>query len=148
TALLALGLLYIGLLPNSLSTGMTALFYAFEKAEYPSAVSTIATINKAVFGVLVLFLGWGIVGLAAVSIITNLLTLVILMWGGRKLLAPQPDDAGMAGVRANPALMRSMMGESWPLMMNHFLATIFFQIDVVIIEFLRGSRMVGLYSVA
>ena len=169
TALLALGLLYIGLLPNSLSTGMTALFYAFEKAEYPSAVSTIATLNKAVFGVLVLVLGYGIVGLAAVSIITNLLTLAVLMYGGRGLLRPHPKSlshegrgtsditspdetsgttAGSFGARVNPALMRGMVGESWPLMINHFLATIFFQIDVVLIEFMRGARMVGLYSVA
>ncbi len=147
TALLALGLLYIGLLPNSLSTGMTALFYAFEKAEYPSAVSTIATINKAVFGVLVLVLGYGIIGLASVSIITNLLTLVILLVGGRSLLASHPDAVAPT-TRLSPALIRSLVGESWPLMINHFLATIFFQIDVVIIEFIRGARMVGLYSVA
>ncbi len=149
TALLALGLLYIGLLPNSLSTGMTALFYAFEKAEYPSAVSTIATINKAVFGVAVLALGYGIVGLAAVSIITNFLTLAVLMYGGRGLLASHPPTPSpTTGVSVSPALMRGMIGQSWPLMINHFLATIFFQIDVVIIEFLRGARMVGLYSVA
>ena len=51
-------------------------------------------------------------------------------------------------MRVNSSLMRGMIGQSWPLMINHFLATILFQIDVVIIEFLRGARMVGLYSVA
>jgi O-antigen/teichoic acid export membrane protein len=45
-------------------------------------------------------------------------------------------------------LMRLMVSESWPLMLNHFLATIFFQIDVVIMEWIHGPRMVGLYSVA
>jgi O-antigen/teichoic acid export membrane protein len=33
-------------------------------------------------------------------------------------------------------------------MLNHFLATIFFQIDVVIIQAIHGDRMVGQYSVA
>ena len=42
-ALIAIGLLYIGLLPNSLSTGMSALFYAFQQAEYPAAISTIVS---------------------------------------------------------------------------------------------------------
>ncbi len=41
-----------------------------------------------------------------------------------------------------------MAGESWFLMLNHFLATIFFQIDVVIIEADHGAKMVGQYSVA
>ena len=41
-----------------------------------------------------------------------------------------------------------MAGESWSLMLNHFLATIFFQIDVVIIEPIHGAKMVGQYSVA
>ncbi|MCY4525676.1 MAG: polysaccharide biosynthesis C-terminal domain-containing protein, partial [Anaerolineaceae bacterium] len=31
---------------------------------------------------------------------------------------------------------------------NHFLATIFFQVDVLIIEAIHGARMLGLYSVA
>jgi O-antigen/teichoic acid export membrane protein len=44
--------------------------------------------------------------------------------------------------------MRRMAGESWSLMLNHFLATIFFQIDIVLIEAFHGSGMVGLYSVA
>ena len=142
TALLALGLLYIGLVPGSISKGMTSLFYAFEKAEYPAAVATITTINKAVFGVLALLLGYGIVGLAAVSILTNLITLAILVWTGRALI-------GRLRLRPpSPRLVRGMVGESWPLMLNHFLATIFFQIDVIILEALRGARIVGQYSVA
>jgi O-antigen/teichoic acid export membrane protein len=41
-----------------------------------------------------------------------------------------------------------MAGESWPLMLNHFLATIFFQIDIVLIEAIHGGKMVAQYSVA
>ncbi len=141
TAVLALGLLYIGLLPNSLSTGMTALFYAFEQAEYPSAVATLATISKAVFGLLALVLGYGIVGLAAVSIFTNFITFSVLVYGGRRYLH------GLKW-RLDRALMWLMARESWPLMINHFLAQIFFQIDIVLIEGIHGARMVGQYGVA
>jgi O-antigen/teichoic acid export membrane protein len=157
-ALTALGLLYIGLLPNSLSTGMTALFYAFEKAEYPSAVATLATVCKAVGGLLVLLLGYGIIGLAAVSIVTNVVTLAALVLGGRPLLARDTDTATDTNTDIdtpdstppyrNFGLMRKMAGESWPLMLNHFLATIFFQVDVILIEAAHGARMVGQYGVA
>ncbi len=146
--LLALGLLYLGLLPNSLSTGMTAVFYAFEKAEYPSAVSTIATVNKVVCGVAVLVLGYGIIGLAAVSIFTNFITLAILLYGGRELIRKGDSPNRPYAYTVDWPLMRSMAGQSWPLMLNHFLATIFFQIDVVLIEAIHGGKMVAQYSVA
>ena len=150
-ALVAILILYIGLLPNSLSTGLTALYYAFERAEVPATVATAATINKAVLGLLVLLGGFGIIGLAAVSIISNVLTLALLLWNGRDMLRTGTDAAAW---RAMPLrildfrMIRSMAGESWFLMLNHFLATIFFQIDVILIEPFHGAKMVGQYSVA
>ncbi|MFN8378879.1 MAG: oligosaccharide flippase family protein [Anaerolineae bacterium] len=141
--LIAIGLLYIGLLPGSLSVGFTALFYAFERAEMPAAVSTIATINKAVLGAVVLLAGGSIIGLAAVSIITNLLTLGVLWWNGRWML-----KRGQQPARVHWTLIRRMANQSWPLMLNHFLATIFFQIDVILIEAFHGTWMVGQYQIA
>ncbi len=168
-ALIAIGLLYIGLLPNSLSTGMSALFYAFQQAEYPAAISTVATICKVIFGLAALVLGYGVIGLAAASIVTNTITLVIMVWVGRGLLTPPPNPlpASKVGEPEPPAqlspineggsrrdyrpdgkLIRGMVGEGWPLMLNHFLATIFFQIDVVIIQYFQGDTVVGQYGVA
>ncbi|HLV34499.1 MAG TPA: flippase, partial [Spirillospora sp.] len=155
--LIAIVLLYIGLFPGSLSKGMTSLFYAFEQAEYPAAITTISTISKTLLGLVVLVLGYGVIGLAGASIITNIFTLAILLWGGRRLLASPTGTISsvaresqlQAGGRIiDWPLLRGMVGQSWPLMLNHFLATIFFQIDVLIIEALHGARMVGLYSVA
>ncbi len=164
-ALVAILILYIGLLPNSLSTGLTSLYYAFERAEVPATVATAATINKAVLGLLVLLGGFGIIGLAAVSIITNILTLALLAWNGRDMirtnsadLTPQPpryevERASQSKVkssiwRIDRPMIRMMAGESWFLMLNHFLATIFFQIDIILIEPFHGAKMVGQYSVA
>ena len=148
----AILLLYVGLFPGSLSKGMTSLFYAFEQAEYPAAITTISTLSKTLLGLVVLVLGYGVIGLAGVSIITNVLTLAMLVWGGRKLLQSRAQHAvplqSPTRWRLDFPLMRRMMGESWPLLLNHFLATIFFQIDVLIIEATHGARMVGLYSVA
>jgi O-antigen/teichoic acid export membrane protein len=145
----AILLLYVGLFPGSLSKGMTSLFYAFEQAEYPAAITTISTLSKTLLGLVVLVLGYGVVGLAGVSILTNVLTLAVLLWGGRRLLAAQSKShVAEAHRMMDFPLMRRMMGESWPLLLNHFLATIFFQIDVLIIEAIHGARMVGLYSVA
>ncbi len=173
--IIALVLLYLGLVPSSLSKGMTSLYYAHERAEYPAAVSTVTTVSKAVLGIAALLLGYGIIGLAGVSIFNNFVTLAILMFAGRDMLGvgadvgtqpdvsdenAQPMDAKNdvptenqislpqeEGFRVRARLMRSMANESYPLMLNHFLATIFFQIDVVILEAMRGAAIVGKYSV-
>lgn len=142
-ALWAMGLLYIGLAPASISKGLTSLYYAFERAEYPAAVATIATLNKAVFGVIALLLGYGIIGLAGVSIGINIVTLGILWLGSRQFLRGQAIPP-----RPDTKLMGGMMRQSYPLMFNHLLATIFFQIDIILLEAIKGARLVGQYSVA
>jgi O-antigen/teichoic acid export membrane protein len=142
TALLALALLYAGLFPASLSKGISSLFYAHEQVEKPAAIATITTINKVVFGVIVLLAGAGIVGLAAVSVVNNLLTLAILAYTGRALVGR------LATWRPELPLMLRMIRDSWALLLNHFLATIFFQVDVIILEALKGAELVARYSIA
>jgi O-antigen/teichoic acid export membrane protein len=136
-------LLYIGLIPGSISTGLSALFYAFEEAETPAAISTVTAILKAAFGLVVLAAGWGVLGLAAVSIVLNVITLAILAWSARGL-----HSATHTPARVDSRMMRGMMAAGWPLMLNHLLATIFFKIDVVLLEPLQGSTVVGQYSTA
>ena len=140
--LIAIGLLYLGLFPASLSKGMTSLFYANEQAEKPAAIATITTMNKALFGVLALVLGYGIIGLAAVSIFNNILTFALLLLAGHRFIG------SIGRRRPNRKLIRVMAGESFPLMLNHFLATIFFQIDIVILQAIKGAIIVAQYSTA
>lgn len=140
TAVIAILLLYLGLIPNSISTGLTALFYAFEKAEYPAAISTITTLLKVSLGLGTLLLGWGVVGLAGVSILTNIFTLGVL---GR--LAYPLLRGNWRPVR-DGALQRTMLREAFPLMINHLLATVFFKSDVVLMEAINGAAEVGVYS--
>lgn len=140
TILWALALFYVGLIPGSLSKGLTSLYYAFDRAEYPAVITTLTTISKVTGGLIALLMGWEIVGLAAVSIVTNFITLAILLWGAREMFG------GVSRPKLN--MIRGMAGGSWPLMLNHFLATIFFQIDIVLLEVMKGERIVGLYRVA
>lgn len=139
-----LALLYVGLLPGTISAGLTALFYARERAEYPAAVSSLATFHKALLGVFLLVVGGGIVGLAAISILTNLLTLLALLYGARYWLGKK---AGPFNWRLDLSLTGRLLRESWPLTLNHFLAQIFFQIDLLIIEIIHGTRMVAQYDI-
>ncbi len=138
---LAIILLAIGLAPSSISTGLTALFYSYEKAEYPAAITTVTTLLKVTFGALALLLGYSFVGLAAVSILVNTVTMIILgVLVARLFFTPHFEF--------EPPLQRTMLRESWPLMINHLLATLFFKVDVTLLKPIRGDVEVGWYSTA
>ncbi len=132
----AIALLVLAQAPATVSTGLSALFYVYEKAEIPAAVATISTILKVALGAVALVLGYGFVGLAGVSIIVNVITLVILViivW--RAFFVPRWElDWG---------LQKSAMRESFPLMLNHLLATLFFKVDVPLLETIRNQQQVG-----
>ncbi|MCK6629598.1 MAG: flippase [Anaerolineae bacterium] len=135
-ALFALGTLF-----SNLSDGLTAIFYAHEKAEYPAAIASITTLTRVSLGALTLLLGWGIIGLAGVSLVANLVTFLVLSYIlVVKIFRPTPE--------ADPALQKTMLGESLPLMLNHLLSTIFFRIDVFILSPTWGAAAVGFYNAA
>jgi O-antigen/teichoic acid export membrane protein len=139
--IITIALLYLGLLPQSLSTGLTGLFYAYEKAEYPAAITVVTVLIRIAIGVPVLVLTRSIVGIAAVSIIVNTITLGILAWlATRMFFRPQWES--------DRTLQRSMLRESFPLMINDLLSVLFFKVDVTLLKPLKGDTPVGWYNQA
>jgi O-antigen/teichoic acid export membrane protein len=146
----AIALLYVGLLPSSLAVGLTGLFYAYEKAEYPAAITVVTVLIKIAIGVPVLVLTRSIVGLAATSIVVNTITLGILAaLATRMFFVPRWESDG--------ALRRSMLRESFPLMINNLLSALFFKVDVTLLKPLselgplngvNGDTVVGWYNQA
>jgi len=138
---MALSLLAISLLPGNLNTALSSVFQGLERMAIPAGVSIVATLVKVSLGALALLAGAGFVGLAAVSIVTNLVTLAVLA-----------ALAWQLGVR--PATPSSdldlvvMTRQSLPLMLNHLLVTVFFRIDVLLLRRLQGAVVVGWYSAA
>jgi len=137
----AIGLFLIGLLPSNISASLTALFNAFERMETPAAITTLTTLLKVCLGTVVLFVGAGYVGLAAVSIVVNLITLGVLYILLRHIYTPHwaPDKP----------LQRQMLEDAWPLMVNLLLASLFFRVSVFLLEWLvPDPRALGWYSTA
>ena len=143
-------LLYVGLLPNSISTGLSALFYAYEKAEYPAVTTSISTILKVTLQAIILVSGLGVMGLAGTSIIVNVITLFILAllaWHHIPALHGRIRLVANLKQASERALRKGMIQESWPLMINHLLANLFYKIDVPLMEIFLGSGLLGLYSI-
>ena len=70
---IALGCLVIGILPSTLAASFAFLFNAYERFEYRIAVDFAMRLVNVALSVVALVLGYGFIGLAAVSIITNIL---------------------------------------------------------------------------
>ena len=139
--IITVAILAIGTLLSNLSDGLTAIFYAHEKAEYPAAIASITALSRVSAGALVLLLGWDIIGLAGASLAANLVAFVTLTYIlVVKIYRPTPEVDG--------PLQKEMMAESLPLMINHLLATIFFRIDVFILQPTWGDKSVGYYNAA
>jgi O-antigen/teichoic acid export membrane protein len=135
----ALALFAVGLIPTNVAAALTALFQAHERMEFPAAITVISTLIKAVLGTAALLAGWGIVGLAGTSIVTNLVTLAIL-------LVLTVRFFGMPRLALDRRLQREMVRESWPLMINNLLSMAFFKADVILLKAIEGDLVLGLYS--
>jgi O-antigen/teichoic acid export membrane protein len=153
-AIITILLFYAGSIPYSISTGLTAVFYAYEKHEYPSAVTTFSTLLKVVLQTAALVIGWGIVGLAGASIVVNIATMVVLGFVARHLFAVLRRSGQAGGMRSlnlraprERQLRWTMIRASWPLMVNHLLAYLFYKVDIFLMEPILGNEILGLYSI-
>ena len=137
----AIAFFAFGLIFSNLADGFSAVFYAYEKMEYPAAIATVTALTRVSLGVFVLIIGWGFVGLAAVSVVSNVISATILgILMVRHCFRPHAEWSPESG--------KWMMSTSFPLMINLLLATIFFRIDVLLLKPLKGDSVVGYYSAA
>ncbi len=139
--IIAILLWFVSLFPSGVSAGLSAVFNAYEKMEYPAMISTLTTFLKVAGGTVVLLLGWGFVGLAGVSIVVSLLTMLILLVAVSRICCP-------LRLEFDRKLQKQMFVEAYPLMLNHLLATLFFKVDVTLLQAMKGNVAVGYYGAA
>ncbi len=140
--MLAIGLFQVGLLPSNVSASFSAVFNGYERMEVPASITTLTTLLKVALGTAALMMNTGYVGLAGVSIVVNVATLIVLYRLLRDMLfCPRAAlDFGF---------QRRMLRISYPLMLNLLLATLFFRVAVLLLEWLTGDpRVLGWYSTA
>ncbi|HHX43966.1 MAG TPA: oligosaccharide flippase family protein [Chloroflexi bacterium] len=139
---LAILLYWVALLPSNVSASVSAIFSAHERMEIPAIVTTVTTVLRVTLGAAALIAGHGYVGYAGVSIVVNVITMLILYSQMTRLLF-RPRcvvDLGFQG---------RMLLASYPLMINHLLATLFFKVAVLLLEMLAPDpRVVGWYGTA
>ena len=129
------------MLLSNVADAFSAIFYAHERMELPAFLATATALVKVSFGALALLLGGGFIGVAAASVLSNAFSAGALgLLLSRRYLRP--------AVALERDFAREMLRESFPLMINHLLATVFFQVDILLLQPLRGNIEVGYYSAA
>ena len=137
----ALALFALALLFATVADSFSSVFMAYEKMEYPAGIATAIATAKVALGALVLLppFSLGFVGLAGVSLLMNIVQSVWLWVVLRRQI---PFHLG----GLDRALQKAMLIASYPLMLNHLLASIFWRIDLWLLKPLAGTASVGIYS--
>jgi O-antigen/teichoic acid export membrane protein len=135
----AIGLFAVGVILSNVADSLSSVFMAYERMEYPAALSTATTIVKVSLGTLALLLGWGFVGLAGMSIAGNLFTVVVFVYlVVRLFFRPRLVFDGRFSLR--------MLRTSAPLMANSLLSKMFIDVDVLLLKPIQGDEVVGYYG--
>ena len=140
-AVLATWLFYLSLIPGSFSGAFSALFSAHEKMEYPAVMIVLTTLLRATVGIACLLVGWGVIGLGVTSLIVTTIN-ALAFWALAKQALPT------LRLHIELPYLRGLMGTAAPLMVNNLLNTVFFRMDVLLLQAFLGVQMVGYYHTA
>jgi len=136
--------LLLTLIPGAYSGAVTALYNAAERMEVPAFVELITAILSLFARVAALMLGFGILGLAWVAVGVSSVTALIY-------LALQSRDFFRPSIGWDGALVRQLLPQSFPLMLNNLLSAVFFRFDTLIVKAFGGGQgdlLVAQYNVA
>ena len=140
-ALLTTGVLALGLPLAAVNQAYAAVYAAWERIDRRALVVAGTSALTVGLGLVLLAAGLGVVGIALAGLISSCVTLIALgrpVGFGllRQSVGTQRDD------------LRQLARHALPLMLNSLLATAFIQIDILILQALQGTAVVGHYNAA
>lgn len=134
-------LIGITLILGSFSGIFGTIFRAYEKMEYIALISTIERLFVVSVGIIVLKMGFGVVSVAAVLLAGSLIALLLSMLiSFRKFGVPMFE--------IDLVFWKYLLKESIPFIITGLSASIYFYIDSVMLSFMKGEAVVGLYNAA
>ena len=134
-------ILSVGIIVNTLSWLLLAIFQAFERLEFQSIVWVITSVVPLCGAVIAIQLHLNVVAFALLSLLTAGVQLAYV-YGicVRKFFVPR--------LEADFTFWKSALIEAWPMAAAAVSMIVFFRIDVVMISLIQGTTAVGFYSVA
>lgn len=140
-AVVAAFLFMVSLVPSAVAGAISSLFAAHQRMEYQAVMTVATTVVRALLGLVALLAGTGVMGLASVSVAASTFT-AVAFWVliRRSGFAPR--------LALDVPFGRAMVRSATPLMLNNLLNSIFFRIDILVLQPIRGAEAVAYYSTA
>ena len=125
----------------STSSVFKVIFRAFEKMEYEVVITILASIIKVSFGLLVLFLGYGLIELALVFIFSSIFEVLLSFLVCRKeFVKPK--------IELDFEFWRNTIRFALPLGITGLSLLMYTRIDSVMLSAMKGDAVVGWYNAA
>lgn len=137
-------ILFLTLIPSAYSGGVTALYQATERMEIPALIELVTAMFSVLLRVLMLLLGFGILGLAWSAVLTSTGTAMVYV-------VLQKRDFFPPKVYWEWHSIWSLVPLAFPLMLNNLLNMVFFRFDMFLVKAFGGGRgdlLVQQYAIA
>lgn len=135
-------LLLASIVPASYGEAVSSVLNGLQRMELAAWINIGVSIARAPAAVVLAATSLGVVGIAVVALVTSCISAWAFQVALRKL-TPQCVRWRLSGVEA-----RWLARESWPLLINALLISLFFRVDVFIIQAVRGDSALGIYDAA
>ncbi len=134
-------LLGIYILITSFSAVFKVTFRAFEKMEYEAGITIFTNIIRVSLGLLVLFLGYGLIELALVFLFSGVLDLLFgFLVCERRFVKPK--------IELDFEFWKNTIKIAFPMGMLSLFALIYIRIDTIMLSMMKGDAVVGWYNAA
>ena len=140
TTVATVAILAVGLWPTALGQAFASVYGAWERMDRRGLIAAGTSALTVGLGLLLLGAGAGVIGLAIAGAVSGTASLFALARPvGLRLLTTRGQSR---------AHRRELVSAGFPLMLNGLLATAFVQVDILILQALEGTVVVGHYNAA
>lgn len=141
-ALAAVAILLLSIVPASLSEALNSALNGVERMDIAAGLNVGVNLVRAPLAVALAATSLGVAGVALAALIGALVSAAAFALAYRRVGLPA------IRLRLTSSQAREYARESWPLLVNALLISLFFRFDIFIIEAVRGVREVGIYDAA
>jgi O-antigen/teichoic acid export membrane protein len=130
-----------GFILEHLYGSISMVFAAFERFDIYAMVQVIERIVSFALLLSLLFLGFRLIAISWIRPLTALVILFLNLWlASKKILKSR--------LHVDKALSPFLLKEGWPFMADALFMIVYLKVDVVMLQAMKGSTIVGWYAIA
>lgn len=139
---LAIIILYLSIIPSSYGESVNAAMNGLERMEVAAAINVFVSFARAPLAVALGASALGVPGVAIAALVTSGLSAVAFHRALRSMIDVR------VRIHLSRHRARWYAQESWPLLINGLLVSLFFRVDVFIVSAVKGDAALGVYDAA